>query len=71
MSLDNKTILLDTTVIHPTAPSYININQSFTKHTLGAAKHKAQQKRNKYQQMLRDASQADIVNNNNNNNNYN
>ena len=24
VSLDNKTILLDTTVIHPTAPSYIN-----------------------------------------------
>jgi hypothetical protein len=73
VALDNKTILVDTTVINPIAPTYVN--QSFTKHILGAAHHKAQEKKKKYAQMLQSVSQAnehkDSSSDNNDNNNDN
>jgi hypothetical protein len=73
VALDNKTILVDTTVINPIAPTYVN--QSFTKQTLGAAHHKAQEKKKKYAQMLQSVSQAnehkDSSSDHNDNNNDN
>jgi hypothetical protein len=51
--LDNKQILVDVSVVHPLAPTYVN---NSGQHQLGLAEKKAKEKIQKYEDMKEDAS---------------